>query len=346
LGQPLLEADRAVIGIDLAGIRNGTPRMTRIAVKGGKLRCGVGPGLAARGLGKWRPGESGPWTLAVALDDCDISGVWIDKLTFKLGVTGEGFRLENMGGILGRGSRAGSLRGRIAVSHDGSYCGHMTTLFDPHEIVPCLLDMGSEDLVRLIGSFVFQSPPRIEADFSGEPLTGETLKLTGRFAAKDFTYNDVGLSSVESRAIVNLGSESSAVTLDPVVVTRDKGTARAGLTIDLRQHTVRFRGGSTLEPIALARLISPRGPDCLIGYNFAGPVKVEQIPSHWRPDDETPIDNVAIGAKWQGEDGTVLLSALFAQQPEYRVSRTLAHAGVPNDLAFVELDEWVSQEDL
>jgi len=49
---------------------------------------------------------------------------------------------------------------------------------------------------------------------------------------------------------------------------------------------------------------------------FAGPVKVEQIPSHWRPDDDTPIDNVAIGAKWQGEDGTVLLSALFAQQPE------------------------------
>ena len=44
-------------------------------------------------------------------------------------------------------------------------------------------------------------------------------------------------------------------------------------------------------------------------------MKVSQIPSHWRPEDTLPTDNVAIGAKWQAEDGTALLSVLYAQQP-------------------------------
>jgi hypothetical protein len=49
--------------------------------------------------------------------------------------------------------------------------------------------------------------------------------------------------------------------------------------------------------------------------HFAGPVTVAPIPSHWRPTDEVPVDNVAIGAKWRGSGATALLSALSAHQP-------------------------------
>jgi len=49
---------------------------------------------------------------------------------------------------------------------------------------------------------------------------------------------------------------------------------------------------------------------------FAGPVTVEPIPSHWRPSDDVPVENVAIGAKWHDTGATALLSALYAQQPQ------------------------------
>lgn len=48
---------------------------------------------------------------------------------------------------------------------------------------------------------------------------------------------------------------------------------------------------------------------------FAGPVTLGQIPSHWRPSDNVPVENVTFGAIWRGEGATALLTALWAQQP-------------------------------
>lgn len=76
---------------------------------------------------------------------------------------------------------------------------------------------------------------------------------------------------------------------------------------------------------------------------FAGPVTLMQVPSHWRPSDDNPVDNIAIQARWRNErdlPGT-LLTALVPQQPQQPVVKvTTQTQGLVQSLR-AETSEWV-----
>ena len=83
------------------------------------------------------------------------------------------------------------------------------------------------------------------------------------------------------------------------------------ITVGKAQATIGERSAVWPGFDAIRNKVSPT----TLNTFFAGQVQVKLIPSHWRPEDNTPKDNVAIGAKWEGQDGTALLSAHYAQQP-------------------------------
>jgi hypothetical protein len=213
--------------------------------------------------------------LRVVLDGMDVMGLSFAKFSSVLVVDGRRLGLENISAWVGRGKDSGPMDGSLSYfGKSGFYRGNLVSGFDPSLLCPFLHETGLHGLARFVGTFSFaETSPCLRVDFTGNTLE-KRVDVLGAFEGRSFSYNNVTVVHGHSPVKVEIDEDRELVTLDSLAVKRPEGNAQVRLEVDLLRNQVAFDGVSSLNPVALAGLISRKGPAYIGAFRFGGPVKL------------------------------------------------------------------------
>ncbi len=198
----------------------------------------------------------------------EILDVPISRLSADFRAEEARVRLENVEGRLGVGPRGGPLQGWVELDFEtGRFEGRMRTGFDPSLLLPLL----TERQAAAVAAVVFlDSPPRIEAEFSGRVGSDESLRIRGRIEGDRFVYNGSAVLHAEA----DVEAEEETLRLRNVLIERAEGRLTGRMDQHHARREVQFEVESTLHPPALARMISPFTHRLLQQFRFEGPVRI------------------------------------------------------------------------
>lgn len=272
LGLPAFEAGEVIVGFRILGAA-GPQRIQRITIRNGKLRQAKTPRETPTEQPRARTAFP---TLAcrVHLENCDVHGLPFSRLSCNVLTRGSQLRIDNVQTDIGWGNRTGRLTADVSYnSADDLFTGHTASDFDPNDLVPFLRTRNMNGVISLVQSFAFPDrPPRMETSFAGRAGADFSLTVDGKVKVRGFRRYGLYVRQADSRVKVQLGGAREFVTLCPLVVARDDGSAEVDLTIDLTKNTVSFIGTGNADPRAVMRAIGPATADLLNDYHIGGPV--------------------------------------------------------------------------
>lgn len=214
--------------------------------------------------------------LEVALTESVMEGINISRMGCRIVSDGLLMRIRNVNGVIVQGTGAGGLDGEFACDVTKQIVtGHMLTSFDPHATIPLVQAAGLSNLVEVINRFGFETtPPKCDVVFTNKMGAAGWVSVGGKFRTDDSSYQGIRNVRADGRFDVFVDPSNLVVTVAPLMVVRQEGMAEASLTYDWASQLVRFHGGSTIHPKALAQMIGIPTNGFFDVAVFDGPVKI------------------------------------------------------------------------
>ncbi|MFC1498703.1 hypothetical protein ACFLS1_09590, partial [Verrucomicrobiota bacterium] len=116
--------------------------------------------------------------------------------------------------------------------------------------------------------------PTFEADFTKLCRTNGFFRLNGKLWIEDCAFNGVDILRGDGRIHASFSKTNSAVTIDRLFVFRREGHAKGELTSDFMRSLISFKGESTMDPKALARIIGVFEDELIDKFEINGSCKI------------------------------------------------------------------------
>jgi hypothetical protein len=274
IGPPAVRADRIDITVDPFMMMRGKSFIRGIRVENGEVVTGMilGPEKDRDPLSDLNMSYN------VLLENCVVDGVSAAVFSADIECKGSFIRVYNMLARLSLDESVGTFRGVVCFDDiKRELTGQLETHFDPHYILSYLQQKEKLSyLVKLINRFDFtSSKPRCSIDFTKLTDEGGAFFLTGKAWLSDCKYRNVDVLRADGSVEIELSKDNAYVRVDPLLVIRQEGNVRGGLTADFRQHSVGFNGISTMNPMAVIKMVGVYEEALMHDWHFEGPSKVE-----------------------------------------------------------------------
>lgn len=212
----------------------------------------------------------------IRVDNCIADGLAIKNLKGTVWGMGSHVGVENMKASFPEPDKGEMSQGSIFydfISKDIK--GRIEAALDPHTLLPLVERIQMPFLAKLIRRFVFdKSLPRYEVDFSRNTGAGEILGLDGRVWLSDCMYRDVNVLRADGHVKMEMSTSNTLFRLDPLLIIRREGNLEGTLKVDLNEHKIEYDAVSSIEPIALLKMIGVYNDEIMSSWRFNGPVRV------------------------------------------------------------------------
>jgi hypothetical protein len=214
--------------------------------------------------------------LQLSLADCDVHGVKVDSLSARVQSDGRSLQVTDVSGDISGETTRGSVQGAAEYNAETrELAGNMEMLFDLGRLKPLLKALGSTDTLKTLERFRFDGPPpRVSATFSKVCTRAGALEVDGRFWLEDCHYRGVPIHRADGRVSLVESATRSVLTVRPLFLLRKEGRANGWLVRDGMANTLAFDGASTLDPIALSRVMGITNRTVTSALRFNGPVRI------------------------------------------------------------------------
>jgi hypothetical protein len=214
--------------------------------------------------------------MRVRLDVADayVWGAQVRHLSARIDRKPDALAIRGISGYIGgpRG-KAGAFDGdAVHTLPDGVWTGALETGFDPGLVAEMITALRLTGLSWALRRFDFGTePPRVDLAYRLAP--GE-VEVRGRFSGRDLSYNGVDLLRLDGTLAVEASSTNTFVTLDPMLVVREEGIARGGVTLNRQAGTATFHGRSAIAPRALLEIVDVLDPGDAVWWSCGGPTEI------------------------------------------------------------------------
>ncbi|MDA0577615.1 MAG: hypothetical protein O3B24_05895 [Verrucomicrobia bacterium] len=277
IGPALLEARRVEASASVLDAIMGRPMLSGLVIQNGLIR----PGMLQRDKGDAKAGEAGAVDLAIrlVLKGVEVQGIWVNALEGDLTVDGDAWRLENAYGALQHRTQSLEVRGSIAQDRSGDLSGRGSADGDPAVLVPVFdafrIRIGS----KIIQNFAFPDTlPRGEWSFLIPGGAAYNSEVRFQLWMENPVYR--GVDALRADVTVQLIWANSNLTADirPMLIVRDEGVARGGLTIYERPRAktrvLDFEVVSGIDPVAGAQMVGVWTNVVRTSFRFQPPYKL------------------------------------------------------------------------
>jgi hypothetical protein len=219
-----------------------------------------------------RKDRGSPLQTELQLTDCVVQGLHIRDLTCLIQSDGRITKFKDIDGSVGSESSGGPVRGWVSLDADTRLlCGKTEFRFQPSLLVPVLQAWNMHGTVRLVRHFEFdQTPPDCMLDVTRQCTSNGSTEVSGKIRMEDCRYKGVNVPRADARVRLVLSETNSSITIDPLYIVRDEGVVRGGLTMDFDEDVIAFDGFSTIQPLALIRMVDVFSDDFLTNFFLEG----------------------------------------------------------------------------
>lgn len=197
-------------------------------------------------------------------------GVTLASTTGLVTSAGDETHISGVQTGFGSGSDRGTGSGSFIWNREQrTLSGDISLNVNPNDFTPFL----GSNTARLVKRFGFSEPlPHFTGTFRTH-FAQDDLTINGLLAATNFSYRAVPLD----RMTTTLAYSNHVVTLSDWRFTQTNGETKGTLTVDL--HTDRAHADlfSTMNPSAVAGLVSPRLYDTVSSNRFEGPTEMHAV---------------------------------------------------------------------
>jgi len=250
VGPPAIEADLAVVEIDLPAAIGKRPWVRRVRLSGGILR----PDLAASTEKRPPARFDGAVPRLLELNDVQVDGLNIDRCRMNLKGSGYVLELGDVAADVSLENERGTLEGDFSFeSRSALLRGDVEINCSPQVFLPIMEFHGMAAGVNIANRFRFQgAAPRAIVTFNRICRPAGRMNLSGSIWLQDFSYRGVDLLRLDSGIRMQFSGTNSVVALDRMVLVRPEGLARGSLSLDKSASgmTVTFDAVSSIEPRA------------------------------------------------------------------------------------------------
>lgn len=275
IGPPAVDAGEIILTIDPLAVMGKRICLKKITVREGIFRpqmaCGPEPGVGTKSDLKIEA------QLELEMDDCEVQGLHLEKLSCKFLADDSTMRLENLKGTVSHDNlQDPELMGNATYDlGKGVLEGYIETSFDPYVLLPVLDVWDMPFTAKMVKRFDFwEISPRFAGKFRKPFGYSGVFGLKGKFWLENCSYNGVEILRGDGRVNLDLSATNSAITFDPILVVREEGLVKGGFTVDLEREVIDFNGTSTINPGALAQMIGVSTNNFMNDLRFEGPVMI------------------------------------------------------------------------
>ncbi len=170
---------------------------------------------------------------------------------------------------IGAGDAAGPLRAAgVCRLADQTFEITAHTDFEPLALLPVL----TTNQANVVRDFHFKSdPPHGDFSITGRLQDPAGVRVAGTIKAGLFTFRGVPVTSLETGVLAT----NNNTLLKPMLVERPEGELRGDLRFDFPAATLDFHAESTVDPLALGRIIGPGATRAFQTLRYGGPVNIQ-----------------------------------------------------------------------
>ena len=271
VGPAAIEASRITVLVDPIALWGERQAVRRMVVRDGLVR---------------------PWQLLSADDDseaddegfecdavlqlvnCKVFDVLVEDLTCRLKGVGEPvLTVDGISSRMSRESFKGPVSGHVSYNMvSGALEGELEVEADPRMFVPVLETFDMPYTSELVQRFAFDDgAARYRAKFACVCNDNWTMDLKGEFWLQDFSYRGVPIMRADGALQLMLGETNSLAIVKPLfMVRRHGGIAEGGIEVDITSGTVAFEGRSSMDPVALTKMVGVLTNGAMDHFDFEG----------------------------------------------------------------------------
>lgn len=273
VGPPAAEVDEAVVVPDFAAFLAGRLPVSKATASGVTVR----PEMAISGTGEGEPRFNTYGSFDLSMRRIKVLGLHIHRLSCRMDISGPKLKISDASCSVGRAGLQGEARGSINHRMDTALMkGRGTTTFDLTLLIPVFqgLDMTAQS--DLLSDFAFMEVmPRTEFEFTRLCKSDGFFDIDGAFWMEDCQFRDTPVERIDGRISGSFSPTNSEVRVRDLLLAREEGILRGRFDVKPREHTVQFRGYSSLDPQRLGRLVGVYPEEVMKELSFHGPVEIE-----------------------------------------------------------------------
>jgi len=253
LGDPMFEADTVDIRLDYLAWLRGRSVVGSIGVQDAIWRPKQGQAKVRREPRRIRR----PMQFKTEVINCRLYDVMLERTTFDVEGEGYRYRVRNLDSSACGNGHTGRLGGELAYDkRERVLSGELVTNLDPNAVVSVLSEHRMTFARTLTERFTFPGePPRAEFRFDRRMGVKGDIRLDGNFRMRDCTYRGVELLRADGSIAVEQRDSTKAATVEDLLIVRREGMARVGFTVTPDEKQVAFNAETSLEPLAMARMV-------------------------------------------------------------------------------------------
>jgi hypothetical protein len=253
IGAPMFEADSVRVQLDVMAWIRGRSIVRTLTVDDATWRPAQG-----RSQEKGAPSKKRrPFEFTAEINNCEVQGITLDCIRFRASGQDQRLQVENLEVSLHRAEKAGRFGGSLAFDLSSrSLSGRLVTNLDPHIVIPLIDPHSMAYPLKLIKRFSFDGPaPRGELVFDRRLDVQGDLHLTGDFRIRDCSYRGVDLLRADGALTIDCRDENYSASMNNLFIVRREGMANVAFSVFPREKRVEFTAESSLEPLAMARMV-------------------------------------------------------------------------------------------
>ncbi len=198
-----------------------------------------------------------PFQFRVEVRDCRVGDVMLDHISFILSGAGKRVDVDTLAVTLSRDGRAGDMTGQLSYDMSARVLsGRVVTSLDPRIVKPLVDASGLSACTKLISRFTFDGEaPRGEWTFDRRLSEKQDIHLTGDFRMRDCSYRGVDLLRADGSITVDRRELVFNVEMNNLFMVRREGMANVAFSVDPRDKRLEFSVESSIQPLAMARMV-------------------------------------------------------------------------------------------
>ncbi len=254
LGAPMLEASSVRVCVSPMAWLQGRSSIVAVFVDDAVLR----PLQSKAGSGQ-KPARLGrAWQFKAEVKNCRLYDIVLERTTFDFEGVGQTIHVSNLEALVDGNGHAGRVAGQLTYDMAGCVAsGRLVTNLDPNALSSVYRTHQMSFSEELTERFAFPSePPRGEWRFDQRMGAKGDLYVVGDFRMRDCTYRGVELMRADGSVTVNSRGGAMDVTVNDLLIVRREGMARVGFTVTSDDECVDFEAETSLQPLAMARMVN------------------------------------------------------------------------------------------